>query len=239
MPTITIGNTTISYTIEERIRRQHPAIQVDAQRRVTVLVPVGYPNQKIETMLQNKARWILTHVTAPPKTLSVPPKQFISGEGFLFRGHPLRLKVSVMDSMKPEVALQGRTLRVTIPRLPASQQPIAIRDMLVQWFYQQSVELLPQRVDYYASIVGIGPERLKIWEYKSRWGYCREDGLIALNWRIIQAPLSVMDYVVVHELTHRRYPHHRQTFWQAVEAVLPDFEAQKQWLRDHGMELGW
>lgn len=141
--------------------------------------------------------------------------------------------------MQSDVIHQGRTIRVSIPSLPSPQQPVAVREALTAWFYQQAVELLPQRGDFYAHIVGIGPERLKIAEYKSRWGYCREDGLIALNWRIVQAPLSVIDYVVVHELTHRRYPHHRQMFWQAVEVILPDYEVRKQWLKDHGVELGW
>ncbi len=62
---------------------------------------------------------------------------------------------------------------------------------------------------------------------------------MAFNWRLIQAPLSGIDYVIVHELTHRRYPHHRQMFWDAVRVILPDFGRRKQWLRDHGAELGW
>ena len=239
MPVLTLGTTTIVYTIEERPRRQHPAIQVAASRQVTVLVPRHFPKEQIEPLLQRKARWILNHVTAPERTTTVVQKQFVSGEGFLFRGHLLRLKVTVVTGTQFETIQQGRTIRVAIPSMPASQQPVAIREVLTQWFYRQAVHLLPQRIDHYAHIVGIGPERLKISEYKSRWGFCREDGLIALNWRIVQAPLSVIDYVVVHELTHRRYPHHRQTFWQAVEAVLPDYEVRKQWLKDHGAELGW
>ncbi len=239
MPVLTLGTTTIPYTIEERPRRQHPAIQVDADRKVTVLLPLHFPEDQIEPLLARKARWILNHVTAPLPPTPMSSKRFVSGEGFLFRGHLLRLKVSTTSAAQPEVTQQGRTLRVTVPTLPAPQQSIAVRDVLTQWFYQQAAEVLPQRVNHYAGVVGIGPERLKISEYKSRWGFCREDGLIALNWRIIQAPLPVIDYVVVHELTHRRYPHHRQTFWQAVEAVLPDYEVRKQWLKDHGAELGW
>lgn len=239
MPVLTLGTTTIPYAIEERPRRRHPAIQVDSNRQLTVLVPSHFPEDQIEPLLAKKAQWILNHVTAPQPRPAMSSKQFVSGEGILFHGHLLRLKVSVTDAAQPEVIYQGRTLRVFIPKMAAPQQPIAVREVLTQWFYEQAVELLPQRVDRYADVIGIGPERLKIAEYKSRWGFCREDGLIALNWRIIQAPLSVIDYVVVHELTHRQHPHHRQTFWQAVEAVLPDYEARKQWLKDHGAELGW
>ncbi len=238
MPTVTIGTTTIPYIIEERPRRQHPAIQVDANRQVTVLVPRLFPTDQIERLLQKKARWILNHVTEPQRTPPVAHKQFVSGEGYLFRGHLLRLKVA-MANTQSEVIHQGRMIRVAVPSMPVPQQSVAVREALTQWFYSQAVELLPQRIDHYAPIVGMGPERLKIAEYKARWGFCRDDGLIALNWRIVQAPLSVIDYVIVHELTHRRYPHHRRTFWQAVETVFPDFAIRKQWLKDHGVELGW
>lgn len=239
MPTVTIGTTTIAYIIEERPRRRHPAIQVDANRQVTVLVPCQFPEHQIERLLQKKARWILNHVTAPQRISPVAHKQFVSGEGYLFRGHLLRLKVARVTGPQSEVVYQGRMIRVAVPSMPVPQQSVAVREALTQWFYSQAVELLPQRIDHYAPIVGVRPERLKIAEYKSRWGFCRDDGLIALNWRIVQAPLSVIDYVVVHELTHRRYPHHRQTFWQAVETVLPDFAIRKAWLKDHGAELGW
>lgn len=239
MPILTIGTTTIPYSIEERSRRQHPAIQVDANRQVTVLVPRNFPENEIEPLLQKKSRWILKHVTAPQTLSTAVQKQFVSGEGFLFRGRLLRLKVTVGVATQSHPIQQGRIIRVAIPSEPITQRTAAVREALVKWFYRQSMDLLPQRIDYYAPIVGMGPERLKIAEYKSRWGFCREDGLIALNWRIIQAPLSVIDYVVVHELTHRRYPHHRKTFWQAVEAILPDYKVRKAWLKDHGMELGW
>ncbi|WP_431607692.1 M48 metallopeptidase family protein [Sulfobacillus thermosulfidooxidans] len=58
-------------------------------------------------------------------------------------------------------------------------------------------------------------------EYKTRRGFCHADGLIALNWRLVQVPLSVIDYVIVHELTHRSYPHHCREFWAAVRSLLP------------------
>lgn len=239
MPHITFGTTRISYKLEERPRRQYPAIQIDASRQVTVLVPSQFDAEQVEPLLHRKAWWLLKHLTASSTPYITPSKEFVSGEGFLLRGHPLRLKVQQNDTIELSAIVEGRTLRVTIPSLPLAQQPILVRELLIQWFTQQAETLFPERINHYAPIVGIRPTRLKIAEYKSRRGFCREDGLIALNWRLIQAPLSVINYVMVHELTHRRYPHHRQTFWDAVRAILPGFETRKQWLRDHGAELGW
>ena len=239
MPQITIGTATIPYIVEERPRRQYPAIQIDASQQVKVLVPWQFDVQQVEPLLNRKARWLLKHLTASPTSYITPSKEFVSGEGFLLRGHTLRLKVQRKGAMASHVALEGRKLIVTIPSLPEDQQSNHVREHLIQWYIAQAQSLFPERIAHYAPIVGAFPSRIKIAEYKSRWGFCREDGLIALNWRLIQAPLSVIEYVMVHELTHRRYPHHRQTFWDAVRVILPDFETRKQWLRDHGAELGW
>jgi predicted metal-dependent hydrolase len=237
--TTTLGTTTIVYAVEERPRRRYPAIQVDANRCVTVLVPPGFPPNRIEPLLQQKARWILTHVAAPPRALTTVPKKFVSGEEFLFCGRPLQLEIVAASRQAVETIQHGTMIRLAIPQSSTSPQAQVVREALQQWFYQQALDWLPQRIDHYAPVVGAWPERLKIAEYKSRWGFCRDDGLIALNWRIVQAPISVMDYVVVHELTHRHHPHHQPTFWKAVQSVLPDYGAHKQWLKEHGGELGW
>lgn len=239
MPQWTYGTLTIPYQVEEHSRRQYPAIQVDGERRVTVVVPTHFGEENIARLLNEKARWLMRHVTEHPQALQAPARQFVSGEGFLLRGHLRRLKVSTSNAEQPEVTQDGRLIRVNIPLASDLQPSRAVRDVLVTWYHFEAAQWLPQRVGHYAAIIGIATDRLKIAEYKSRWGFCREDGLIALNWRIIQAPLSVIDYVVVHELTHRRYPHHRSKFWQAVETELPDYEVRRQWLKDHGPELGW
>jgi hypothetical protein len=76
-------------------------------------------------------------------------------------------------------------------------------------------------------------------DYQGRWGFCRHDGVLGFSWRIVQAPLSVLDYVVVHELAHRRYMHHQRSFWRAVGSVLPDYPRDRLWLRQHGTLLLW
>jgi predicted metal-dependent hydrolase len=114
-----------------------------------------------------------------------------------------------------------------------------VRIALVGWFYERALEVLPGRVTHYSHRLNAHPKALKIREYKSRWGFCRADGLIALNWRLIQAPLAVIDYVVVHELIHQTYPHHQPTFWAAVKRARPTADHERQWLKTHGRELFW
>lgn len=239
MPTITIGSTTIPYSIEERPRRRHASVQIDAARRVTVLVPRDSDFRHVETFLQSKAEWLVQHFTALPDRPAPPAKEFVSGERFWLQGQPLQLQVQSHNDPEPQVLLTGSQLVVRMPSSPIPVHPAQIRELLVHWYTHQASALCAQRVKFYAPLLKVHAYRLKIAEYKSRWGFYRLDGLIAFNWQIVQAPLPVIDYVVVHELTHDRYPHHRPAFWAAVQAVLPDFATQKQWLQDHGVELTW
>lgn len=238
MPTLYIGTREIPYTIEVRPKRRYLAIQVDHRQQLKVLVPPGYPHHVIEDFLQEKSRWILHHITTPQGRVAVPEKQFVDGEPFWVRGEKVPLVLMPGKGSEIQVTQEGGILWVHFPSHAAEPQATQIREALVNWYLRLATELLEARILYYRDLVGQGPTRLKISEYKSRWGYCRADGLIAFNWRIVQAPDLVLDYVVVHELTHLQHPHHQKAFWAAVETVMPNFRIQRQWLRAHGAELG-
>ena len=79
--------------------------------------------------------------------------------------------------------------------------------------------------------------RISIREQKTRWGSSSSKGNLNFNWRLILAPEEVLDYVVVHELAHRREMNHSKAFYAVVEAVLPDYRAARRWLREHGDSL--
>ncbi len=238
MPTISIGSTVISYTIEVRPRRRYMAIQVDGQQRLKVLVPIDYPLTQIEPFLLQESQWILRNVMTPTPTSPSVQKRFVNGETFWVAGDVVRLALTQAADKVSYVHREHDQLIVSLAQESLLLETEMVRAALVAWYRQMALEVLPARIEYYKGIVGRGPERLKISEYKSRWGYCRADGLIALNWRLVQAPEPVMDYVVVHELAHLRHPHHQTTFWYAVASILPNYAAQKRWLSDHAAELG-
>lgn len=239
MPTITLSDTTVSYTIEERPRRRHPAIQIDQAKRLKVLVPPGFSRNRVEPLLVEKMDWILKHLRESSRQGSSLSKNFVDGEQFFYQGQPLRIRVDRDGAKSPSATVFEHELRVVVPVLTKAHESILVRNLVERWYIAESHRILPKRIEHYVPIVGSRPRGIKIFEYKSRWGYCREDGLIALDWRIVQAPVPVMDYVVVHELTHLRFLHHQKPFWDALKQVLPDFEESKDWLRGHGSELKW
>lgn len=104
-------------------------------------------------------------------------------------------------------------------------------------YLQTARDIFIRKVEYYARILQVTYGRITIREQKTRWGSCSGKGNLNFNWRLIFAPEHVLDYVVVHELAHRREMNHSGAFYAIVESVLPDYRASRKWLRDHGRTL--
>lgn len=98
-------------------------------------------------------------------------------------------------------------------------------------------EYIPKRVDYYQTITGGNYSRISIRSQKTRWGSCSAKGTLSFNWRLMLAPPSILDYVVVHELCHLTHMNHSPAFWQTVEKAFPDYRIARKWLKEHGSEL--
>ena len=94
-----------------------------------------------------------------------------------------------------------------------------------------------ERVELYSPRAGNEPPGVIAKNQLKRWGSCTKDGNLNLNWKIIMAPMSVVDYVVDHELVHLGVQDHSREFWQKMRVVLPDYERRKEWLRIHGPTL--
>ena len=109
----------------------------------------------------------------------------------------------------------------------------------MSWFRRRAAERLPERVEAWHAKAGVPMPHVKLASQQKRWGSCDQAGTIRLNWRIIQAPMRLVDYVVVHELVHLRHRGHGRDYWQAVGRVMPDYERRRRDLRERGALLVW
>ena len=98
-------------------------------------------------------------------------------------------------------------------------------------------EIFEQKVSYYAQMMGVSYGRIAIRDQKTRWGSCRGEGNLNFNWRLIFAPAGVLDYVVVHELAHRKEMNHSPRFWRVVEDTMPEYRKYQKWLKENGRGL--
>ena len=107
----------------------------------------------------------------------------------------------------------------------------------IKELYQKAREEIPKEVGYYAKIVGVDYGRITIRSQKTRWGSCSSKGNLNFNCLLMLAPKEVREYVVVHELCHRKQMNHSEAFWKEVEKVMPDYKEKKTWLKENGGEL--
>lgn len=98
-------------------------------------------------------------------------------------------------------------------------------------------QVIPEKVAYYARLMGVNYGQVSIRKQKTRWGSCSREGNLSFNCLLMMAPPEVLDYVVVHELSHRLEMNHSSRFWTQVEQVIPDYRKPRKWLNEHGGRL--
>ena len=231
--------TSFDYQIIRRPRRRTVSISVKPDCSVRVMVPVHLPDQKIDELMKQKSKWIRTKIKEFQEIQrNNIKKEFTSGELFSYLGKNYRLKVITGDPEKNPVKLiNGRFYVYVHFGISKEKQEKNIQDQLSQWYQDHSVNRIREKVIRYSGQLGVTPASVGIKGYKSSWGTCHSDGRIFINWRIILAPHSIVDYVVVHELCHLVHHDHSKKFWKLLGIIIPDYQERKDWLRINGSGL--
>lgn len=107
------------------------------------------------------------------------------------------------------------------------------REKMVAWYRKQAREILTQRMEHFCKLSGWSFTSMSINSARTRWGSCGPKNSINFSWRLVMAPMHVVDYVVVHELTHTVVKNHSRKFWEAVAGVMPDYKERRKWLREN------
>jgi predicted metal-dependent hydrolase len=237
---VLFGATEILYTIRRSLRRRTVSIVVDANLGVSVSAPAATPVGRLDAVVLKKARWILKHLQEFAHLKDrLQPKKFVSGEAYLFLGREYRLEVVSQDGRGGPVVV-GDSIQVPVGSHVAGSQPAAaVREMLELWYRLRAAETFLERVASWAPRVEVPVPRVVIRGQKRRWGTCDCRGAIRFNWRVVQAPERLIDYVVVHELAHLREKNHSKTYWALVGRILPDYRDRRKELNRLGPHLDW
>lgn len=102
---------------------------------------------------------------------------------------------------------------------------------------EEALKVIPERVEYFAKVIGVTYGKITVRNQKTRWGSCSSKGNLNFNCLLMLAPPEVLDYVVVHELCHRKQMNHSKAFWLEVEKVLPDYKEARKWLKEEGSQM--
>jgi predicted metal-dependent hydrolase len=214
-----------------RSRRRSIGLEVRPDATLVVRAPVRTPVWYVESLLREKAGWIEDKLAKARGHVSLLPRHdFLTGEHFPYLGREW-----------PFVVVAFQKAPLTFDEKTGFSLDIAAFDRgevaFEVWYRARARELLAERVRHYAPPVGVSVPRLRITGAEWRWGSCSTSGTVSFAWRLIMAPMDVVDYVVVHELAHRREMNHSARFWEVVASVLPDYDARRRWLKDHGRML--
>jgi predicted metal-dependent hydrolase len=211
-----------------RAKRRTIALIVERNGTLTVRAPMRAPQYLIDQFVQQKADWIARTRARLEAALPTSTKTYQDGEKFLYLGSSFDLKL-VAQQRTALLLDNGFKLRYS-----AQNKGEAV---FTHWYKERAYEIISERVKLYAQQYGFTPGQVKISSAKTRWGSCSPNGSLNFTWRLVMAPLEVIDYVVLHELAHLRIKNHSPKFWRAVEEICPDYKKKRKWLRENGEKL--
>ncbi|MCX4241342.1 M48 family metallopeptidase [Paraliomyxa miuraensis] len=234
------GRTRIDYAIRRSTRRKTVAVAVDPVQGVLLTAPQGVAVGRLDEVVRDKARWIVERLrTVGQVETPVPPRQLVSGESYLYLGRAYRLRVRETGCDGAAKLVRG-WLEVPVRRgLAEAERRDVVLGAIGDWYRTHARARLPERVDQWAARLGVEPADVLVRDQRKRWASCDDSGVLRFNWRVIQAPMRLVDYVVAHELVHLRYREHTAAFWARLGMVMPDYEARKEALRRLGPRLHW
>lgn len=121
--------------------------------------------------------------------------------------------------------------------MPLSKQQ-KLFDLFKEFYQEKGKGYIPPRVDYFAEKMGLHPEAITVLDLKNRWASCSVKRVkLNFHWKVIMAPVTIINYLIVHELAHLKFRKHDPSFWNEVDKVLPDYRKQMDWLKKYGASL--
>ena len=212
-----------------RSRRKTIALVVTPEGKLVVRAPLRATKAQIQQAIDRHAEWIQTKQQAALLLLSQRPAQkYQDGEKFWYLGE--RYSLGISPSAKKSLSLSDQFVldQSALPRAAA---------VFTAWYQEQARQVIGERVLLYAAQTGYQVGRIRIGSARTRWGSCSSRGTLSFTWRLVMAPLPVIDYVVLHELVHLEHHNHSRAFWGRLAQLDPDYKEHQAWLKQHAAQL--
>lgn len=206
-----------------RQNRASISLQVTRDGKVVVKAPRLIPQFFIDQFIASKKEWI-EKTLAKVTVRRVKKHAYQEGEEFLFLGNPHILQFYAGADI---VAKNGKLF---FPKGAVFR----IQKELETWLKKQANDIVVQRVKFHAQKMRATYTDIFFSDTSSKWGTCFADNTLQFNWRLVMAPLLVIDYVVIHELTHTTEKHHQEAFWRKIRNFTPAYRQHRKWLADNG-----
>ncbi|WP_290868918.1 M48 family metallopeptidase [Aquabacterium sp.] len=235
---IRLSKAVVGYEVK-RARRRSIGMVVGVDG-LSVRAPRWVSWSDIETALRAKERWICTKLVEQRERAQRQMSARIDwreGASVPYLGDSLvvvldpRIAGGQLHEVLPDAGLPGVPQRTLHLGLPHQATPEQIRDVAEAWLQREAMRVFSERVPVYASQLGVKVRKLSLSSARTRWGSASADGSIRLHWRLVHFSISIIDYVVAHELAHLREMNHSPAFWDVVRSIMPSFDAPREQLR--------
>lgn len=220
----------LDYLLERsRKRKKTISLQLRKDGSIVIQSPYGIPTSKIDDFFRRKKNWLKKKIEEKDNQAAViKPKDFLPGETFLYLGYAYPLILRNDDPRFHPLTFSGHQFILETESLHQA------RHLFVEWYKERAREYIEEKILHYGGTMQLYPVHVRIGSAGSRWGSCSPDNRLSFTWRLMMAPCTVIDYVVVHELAHIREKNHSNRFWNLLDNAIPDYKRCRLWLRGNG-----
>ena len=212
------------FEVRRSLRRKTLGLTVDRGKELLIHAPENTTEHELTRWTRSKLLWVHRKLALKEElALQVRAPEFVSGENFSYLGRNYRLKI-VRELTEP-LRFDGKYFWLTADA--RDQAEVHFR----RWYIRTGRGWLSERTAALARKTGTVASRIEVRELGFRWGSCGQNGVLLFNWRLLQLPVRLIDYIIVHELVHLQEPHHGPEFWQAIDRALPTWQKRQDALR--------
>jgi predicted metal-dependent hydrolase len=210
----------LKFEVRRSSRRKTLGLTVDRTGELVVHAPESTGEEELRQWVHGKLLWVHRKLALKEElTGAAHQPDFVSGESIFYLGRNYRLKL--VDEQDAPLRFDGHWFLLRREdRLDAPQY-------FRQWYQIRGTQWLKRRVKFWAPRAGAAPGRISVGELGFRWGSCGKNSVIHFNWRLLQLPVRLVDYVIAHELVHLQKRNHTAEFWQVLDRALPDWRERK------------
>lgn len=210
----------LCFTLRRSARRKTFCVTVDRNGNLVAHAPEGTDDEEIVRLIRSRLLWVHRKLTAKEslQPFSGAP-EFVTGEAIFYLGKSFQLRL--VENAKTAVEFDGT--RFLLNRSTTNPERA-----FMKWFVQNGTEVIRRRVQWYQHRISNKPAGVKVSDLGYRWGSCSAKGNLHFNWRLLQLPLRLVDYVVAHEMAHLAVPDHSPRFWKVLELIQPDSQARRE-----------
>ncbi|HZW81863.1 MAG TPA: SprT family zinc-dependent metalloprotease [Candidatus Deferrimicrobium sp.] len=235
---IIINSQIIDYELRKNKLSKYIRLTISAKKGLIVTIPHGTSIKSVEQTLIEKRAWILKNLAKANNPHKDHVTLFNLGTKLLFLGKEFPLEIARENVRSFSVEFDQQAFKLRIPSdLSQEEEQEGIARILLGWYTQQAKIFIPQRTEQLAKVLQMDYNRVTIKDLKSRWGSCSQLRNLNFNFRLVLAPLYIVDYVIVHELCHLKELNHSKLFWLEVERFCPEYKQHRQWLKTNAQSL--